>query len=55
MMVNGVLDLVLAAVILSGLPGSLAWALGLLLGVDLLFGGTSLIAMALKARSESAP
>ena len=55
MMLNGVLDLALAAIVLSGLPGTLAWALGLLLGIDLLFGGISLIAMALKARSESAP
>ena len=55
MMVSGVLDLGLAALVLSGLPGSAAWALGLLLGIDLLFGGMSLIAMALKARSESAP
>jgi len=55
MMLNGVLDLGLAAIVLSGMPGTLAWALGLLLGIDLLFGGTSLIAMALKARSESAP
>ena len=54
MMLNGVLDLALAAIVLSGMPGSLAWALGLLLGIDLLFGGVSLIAMALKARSESA-
>jgi uncharacterized membrane protein HdeD (DUF308 family) len=55
MMLNGVLDLALAAIVLSGLPGSLAWALGLLLGIDLLFGGVSLIAMALKARSETNP
>jgi uncharacterized membrane protein HdeD (DUF308 family) len=53
MMVNGVLDLLLAGIILSGLPLTLGWALGLLLGIDLLFGGASLIAMALKARSES--
>jgi len=53
MMVNGVLDLLLAGIILSGLPLTLGWALGLLLGIDLLFGGASLIAMALKARSET--
>ena len=53
MLVNGLLDLGLAAIVLSGMPGSLAWALGLLLGIDLLFGGTSLIAMALKARAET--
>lgn len=50
LMLNGVIDLVLAAIILSGLPGSFAWALGLLVGIDLVFGGCSLIAMALAAR-----
>ena len=50
MMFNGIIDLVLAAVIISGLPGALFWALGLLVGIDLLFGGASLIAMALAAR-----
>ena len=53
MMVNGVIDLVLAGIILSGLPGTLSWALGLLIGIDLVFGGTSLIAMALEARRET--
>ena len=54
MMINGVIDLVLAAVIISGLPGSLLWALGLLVGIDLAFGGWSLIVMALAARKLSA-
>ena len=53
LMFNGVLDLILAAVVISGLPGTLTWALGLLVGIDLLFGGASLIAMALQARSSS--
>jgi len=53
MMVNGIIDLVLAAVIISGLPGSLFWALGLLVGIDLVFGGASLIAMAQAARKAS--
>ena len=51
MMLGGVMDLVLAAIIISGLPGTLAWALGLLVGIDLLFGGMALIAMALSARN----
>ncbi len=51
--VNGVIDLILAGVIIAGLPGSLAWALGLLLGIDLLFGGAALIAMALEARKTA--
>ena len=54
LMFNGVLDLILAAVVISGLPGTLVWALGLLVGIDLLFGGVSLIAMALHARGSVA-
>jgi len=54
MMVNGIIDLALAAIILSGLPGSFAWALGLLVGIDLVFGGASLIAMGLAARKPAA-
>lgn len=54
MMVNGVIDLVLAGIVLSGLPGTLVWALGLLVGIDLVFGGTALIAMALDARNRAA-
>ena len=53
MLVNGIIDLVLAAIIIAGLPGTLLWALGLLVGIDLVFGGASLIAMALAARRTS--
>ena len=52
MLVNGILDLIIAGLILSGLPGTLVWALGLLLGIDLLFAGASLVAMALAARQS---
>jgi uncharacterized membrane protein HdeD (DUF308 family) len=51
---NGVIDLILAVIILSGMPGSAAWALGLLLGIDLVFGGASLIAVALAAKKAAA-
>jgi uncharacterized membrane protein HdeD (DUF308 family) len=54
MMVNGIIDLVLAGIVISGLPGTIAWALGLLVGIDLLFGGASLIAIALQARKAAA-
>ncbi|MBB4196689.1 hypothetical protein CCR94_22055 [Rhodoblastus sphagnicola] len=50
MLMNGVTDLILAGIIVSGFPGTLVWALGLLVGIDLLFGGVALIAMALAAR-----
>jgi uncharacterized membrane protein HdeD (DUF308 family) len=53
MMIGGIMDLVLALIIISGLPGTLAWALGLLVGIDLVWGGMSLIAMALTARNAS--
>ena len=49
-LVNGVLDLILAAVIVWWLPVSAVWVLGLILGIDLVFAGTALIAMALGAR-----
>lgn len=50
MMVNGVIDLVIAGIIIFGFPGTLVWAFGLLVGIDMIFGGASLIAMALEAR-----
>jgi uncharacterized membrane protein HdeD (DUF308 family) len=52
MLVSGVVDLILAFIILTGLPGTAAWALGLLVGINMLFGGTSMIAMALHARGS---
>jgi uncharacterized membrane protein HdeD (DUF308 family) len=53
MLLNGVTDLILAAIIVSGFPGTLVWALGLLVGMDMLFGGAALIAMALDARKPA--
>jgi len=49
---NGIIDLVLAGVILAGLPGTAVWALGLLVGIDLVFGGFALITMSLHARNS---
>jgi uncharacterized membrane protein HdeD (DUF308 family) len=51
MLASGIIDLILAAIILIGLPGTAAWALGLLVGINMLFGGSALIAMALHART----
>jgi uncharacterized membrane protein HdeD (DUF308 family) len=53
MIINGLVDLILAAIIISGFPGTLVWAFGLIVGIDLLFGGASLIAVALAARKEA--
>jgi uncharacterized membrane protein HdeD (DUF308 family) len=50
MLVSGIVDLVLSVMIFTGLPSTAAWAIGLLLGINLLLGGTALAAMALQAR-----
>ena len=50
MLASGIVDLVLATIILAGLPGTAAWAIGLLVGINLTFGGVALVAMALQAR-----
>jgi len=51
MLVSGIVDLVLAGIIFLGLPGTATWAIGLLVGINLIFGGTALIGMALHASS----
>jgi uncharacterized membrane protein HdeD (DUF308 family) len=53
MLFSGVIDLLLAALIFLGLPGTAAWAIGLLVGINMIFGGSALIAMALRARSSA--
>jgi uncharacterized membrane protein HdeD (DUF308 family) len=53
MLASGVVDLLLGVMIFAGLPSTAAWALGLLLGINMVFGGTALIAMALHARKAS--
>lgn len=53
MLIAGVVDIVIAGIIIAGFPGSAAWAIGLLVGINLIFGGTSLIGMAFAARPTS--
>ena len=47
---NGVIDLFLAGIIIWLLPLAAVWALGLIIGIDFIFGGASLIGMALAVR-----
>lgn len=54
MLVSGIIDLVLAVMIFAGLPSTAAWAIGLLVGINMVFGGVALIAMALHARKVAA-
>jgi len=51
LLLSGLIDIVLAVMIFAGLPGTAAWAIGLLVGVNMLFGGTALVSMALHART----
>ncbi|MFY9760738.1 MAG: HdeD family acid-resistance protein [Xanthobacteraceae bacterium] len=53
MLASGIVDLILAGIIFAGLPGTAAWALGLLVGINMLFGGTAMIGMALAARNPA--
>lgn len=51
MLMSGIIDLVLAALVFAGLPSTAAWAIGLLVGINMVFGGSALIAMAQHARN----
>ncbi|MGN6454153.1 MAG: HdeD family acid-resistance protein [Steroidobacteraceae bacterium] len=54
MLASGMVDIGLGVLLFIGLPGTALWALGLLLGINLIFGGWALIFMALHARPTSA-
>jgi uncharacterized membrane protein HdeD (DUF308 family) len=53
LLVSGLMDILIAAIIIAGLPGSALWAVGLLVGLNLLFGGATLIGVALAARKSA--
>ncbi|MCF8466258.1 MAG: HdeD family acid-resistance protein [Sneathiella sp.] len=50
---SGVVDLVLAYLIWKGWPDTASWAIGLLVGINMLFAGMALVFTALAARSGS--
>jgi uncharacterized membrane protein HdeD (DUF308 family) len=54
MLVAGLMDIVISFFIIAGLPGSALWAIGLLVGLNFLIGGTALVGMALSARNGAA-
>jgi uncharacterized membrane protein HdeD (DUF308 family) len=53
LLTSGVVDMFLAGIVFIGLPGTAAWIIGLLVGINMVFGGVALIAMALHARTTS--
>jgi uncharacterized membrane protein HdeD (DUF308 family) len=54
MLLSGIVTLALGVIILAGLPGTAGWALGLLVGIDMVFGGSALMAVAIAARNQEA-
>src|SRR5205809_178786 len=52
LLIAGLMDILIAFIVIGGLPGSAEWVLGLLVGINLLFGGATLIGMALAARNS---
>ena len=50
MLVSGVIDLVLAGLIIAGWPGSANWALGLIVGINLISSGLAIIMVATATR-----
>ena len=48
--VNGILAVVIAALVIANLPSSAAWAIGLLVGIQLLFDGIMMIAAGMAAK-----
>jgi uncharacterized membrane protein HdeD (DUF308 family) len=53
LLVSGIVDVILAFIVFAGLPGTALWAPGLLVGINMVLGGTALIAMALRARTAN--
>jgi uncharacterized membrane protein HdeD (DUF308 family) len=55
MVISGIADLLLAGLIISGWPGTASWALGLIVGVNLITSGLAITMAALAGRSLVQP
>ena len=51
MLASGIADLILAGLIIAGWPGTATWALGLIVGVNLITSGAAITTVALAGRS----
>jgi uncharacterized membrane protein HdeD (DUF308 family) len=51
MLVSGIADILLAAIIISGWPGTASWALGLIVGINLITSGLAITMVACAGRS----
>jgi uncharacterized membrane protein HdeD (DUF308 family) len=50
-MTSGILTVILGLILIIGLPGTAVWAIGLILGIDLIFTGATLLALGSKLKS----
>jgi uncharacterized membrane protein HdeD (DUF308 family) len=50
LLASGIVDLILAALIISGWPGTAGWVLGLIVGVNLITSGIAIVMVAVTAR-----
>ncbi|RXG88318.1 MULTISPECIES: HdeD family acid-resistance protein [Bradyrhizobium] len=53
LLIAGFVDIAISFMVIAGLPSSAEWAIGVLVGINLLFGGATLIGMALAARKSN--
>jgi uncharacterized membrane protein HdeD (DUF308 family) len=53
LVISGLADIVISFLVVTGLPSSAEWAIGILVGINLLFGGATLIGLALAARNSN--
>ncbi|MBR0849982.1 HdeD family acid-resistance protein [Bradyrhizobium diazoefficiens] len=53
LLISGLLDIAISFMVITGLPSSAEWAIGILVGINLLFGGATLIGMAMAARNSN--
>ena len=53
MLASGIIDVVLGLMLFAGLPGTALWALGLIIGINMFFGGWALILMVLSAAENT--
>ncbi|MBH5397391.1 HdeD family acid-resistance protein [Bradyrhizobium sp. CNPSo 4010] len=51
LLIAGLVDIAISFMVITGLPSSAEWAIGVLVGINLLFGGATMIGMALAARN----
>jgi len=53
LVISGLVDIVISFLVITGLPSSAEWAIGILVGINLVFGGATLIGLAIAARNSN--